>query len=107
MGFGGRDYFVSTEPRDLIKALLPTNRELKQHFENLHRLYARRLSAEMPTDLEDPRWATLECWTDAFKSTMKGWLEKDGAEWLTKRQLVMVLLAEATALQKQITKEEK
>lgn len=93
--------------RDLLRALVPNNRELKEHLQTIHKLMSRRLASEMPNDLDDPQWFTLAVWTDSLKAETKRWLEQEPCtEWLNKRQLIMLFLQEALALQLELTSEE-
>jgi hypothetical protein len=94
--------------RSFHKALVPTNRELKQQIQNLRLLYARRLAVEMPDDLEEPQWLALEAWGCALKGGIKEWMsDRMDKLLLTKRQWAMVLIQTAVELHEEVTRNEK
>ncbi len=93
--------------RDMVKALVPNNRELKEHLTTLHKLMSRRLAAEMPKDHSAKEWETFAIWTWSVKEITKEWQERAGdVDYPTVRQLIMIYLQEALALHLELTKKE-
>lgn len=55
----------------------------------------------------DKEWEVVSAWAVSLKEEAKEWLKNSGPEWINKRQLVMILIAEAAALHQEIVDEEK